>query len=184
VISPAATNTKHSSRDSAVQALVRYGSIPLVARYVLQVEVSDSVTRGSEIIIRTDRGLEFGHVLEVLPPSVVDEADISTTIVRTATDQDRKTYQKRQHQSAEDFEAWQQRIHDWKLELEVIDLERTLDDDKVILYVLNDQNAETTRLALLAAAAGLGIIHVQPVAAEGIVNGSDGGCGSGCGCGH
>ena len=73
-------------------------------------------------------------------------------------------------------------MNDWQLQLQLIDVERTLGDDHVILYVLNDQNAETTRLALLAAAAGFGIIHVQPVTADGIVNQTSGGCGSG-GCG-
>ena len=46
---------------------------------------------------------------------------------------------------------------------------------------------EPERIALLAAAAGLGIVHVQPVEADGIVHqpsGGGGGCGSGGGgCG-
>ncbi|MFN8705965.1 MAG: hypothetical protein ACK50J_04745, partial [Planctomyces sp.] len=75
-------------------------------------------------------------------------------------------------------------VREWKLELELIDLEITL-DEKTVLYVLNDRNAETTRLALLAAATGRGIVIVQPVTADGVVplgSGGGGGCGSG-GCG-
>ena len=64
------------------------------------------------------------------------------------------------------------------MQLELIDIERTL-DDRLVLYVLNDRSAETTRLALLAAAGGFGVIHVQPVSAEGVVQtGGGGGCGS------
>ena len=82
-----------------------------------------------------------------------------------------------------EFLDWQQRLADWQLQLQLTDLEWTLDQQQIILYVLNGQDAETTRLALLAAAAGLGIIHVQPVAAEGVVQATGGGgCGSG-GCG-
>ena len=88
-----------------------------------------------------------------------------------------------QQRAAAEFAEWQQRITDWQLQLQLIDLEWTLDDQKVILYVLNDQNAETTRLALLAAAAGMGIVQVQPVSAEGVIppEPKGGGCGSG-GC--
>lgn len=184
MISPAAIHVQSSSQDADVPVLVRYGNIPQVARYHMPAEVHHLVTRGLEVVVRTDRGLEIGHVLEVLPLSLVDENESSTSVERISTNDDSETNHKRQQQSDEDFEVWQQRMQDWNLQLELIDLERTLDDEKVILYVLNDQDAETTRLALLAAAAGLGIIHVQPVSADGIVDGSDGGCGSGCGCGH
>ncbi|MCA9058814.1 MAG: hypothetical protein KDA85_09950, partial [Planctomycetaceae bacterium] len=72
-------------------------------------------------------------------------------------------------------------IDAWNLQLQLIDLEWTLDRSRIVLYVLNDRGAETTRLALLAAAAGLGIIHVQSVSADGVIQQSSG-CGSG-GCG-
>ena len=87
----------------------------------------------------------------------------------------------RDQQTAEDsFTEWLVRAEKWKLQLELIDIERTL-DDRLILYVLNDRSAEATRMALLAAAGGFGVIHVQPVSAEGIVQASGGGgCGS-CG---
>jgi len=184
VISPAAIDEQTSGQSAGVQILVRYGNIPQAARYHLPPELHHSVTRGSKVIVRTDRGLEVGHVLDILPASIVEDNDNPTSIERPATDDDRKTYRKRRLQTDEEFDGWQKRLQEWNLQLELIDLERTLDNEKVVLYVLNDQDAETTRLALLAAAAGLGIIHVQPVSADGIVDGSGGGCGSGCGCGH
>ena len=83
-----------------------------------------------------------------------------------------------QHAAEVSFPLWTTRVEKWKMQLELIDIERTL-DDRLILYVLNDRSAETTRLALLAAAGGFGVIHVQPVSAEGVVQASGGGgCGS------
>ena len=67
----------------------------------------------------------------------------------------------------------------------VHDLEWTLDRQKLVLYVLGGRGPDTTRLALQAAAAGLSVIEVQPVSAEGVVPlpAAGGGCGSGgCGC--
>jgi hypothetical protein len=69
----------------------------------------------------------------------------------------------------------------------LIDLEWTLDDAKQILYVLTSRGPDATNLALHAAAEGLGVIEVQPVAAEGLIPlpSEGGGCGSGgCGCHH
>ncbi|MCY2966757.1 MAG: PSP1 C-terminal domain-containing protein [Planctomycetota bacterium] len=88
------------------------------------------------------------------------------------------------------FESWRQRMVDWKLQLDLLDLEWTLDRQKLLLYVLGGRGPETTRLALLAAAAGLAKIEVQPVGADGlqpVEKPAGGGCGSGgggCGCSH
>jgi hypothetical protein len=70
------------------------------------------------------------------------------------------------------------------LNLELVDLEWIIDPRKLVLYVLNERGPDCTKLALQAAAAGLGIIEVQPIDAQGLVQleSSGGGCGSG-GCG-
>jgi len=85
-----------------------------------------------------------------------------------------------------DFAKWQQRFGDWRLELELLDLEWTFDRSRLIVYVLGGRGAETTRLSLLAAAAGAGPIEVAPVSTEGLLapeKSSGGGCSSGgCGC--
>jgi len=107
-------------------------------------------------------------------------------VQRLSISADEDQFVENRQKADREFFDWQVRISDWGLELQLIDLEWTLDQQNLILYVLNGQNAETTRLALLAAAAGLGIIHVQPVEADGIVQQTSGGggCGSGGGgCG-
>ena len=76
------------------------------------------------------------------------------------------------------FDQWQERIKDWDLSLELIDLEWMLNHQELVLYVLNDRGPDCTKLALQAAVAGLGISEVQPVNAEGLVQAesSGGGC--------
>jgi hypothetical protein len=68
--------------------------------------------------------------------------------------------------------------------LQLVDLEWLFEPEKLVLYVLNERGPDCTKLALQAAAAGLGIIEVQPVDAQGVVRlESTGGCGTGgCGC--
>jgi cell fate regulator YaaT (PSP1 superfamily) len=172
--------------------LVRYGTVPEVARFAYQ---GDAVlARGDRAVIDSHRGLQMGTVLERLKPSTkIDPAELDSRIDRAASPTDLADHQALVRQCEEAFAAWCTRISQWKLELELIDLEWTLDRQKLILYVLCERGPDSTKLALQAAAAGLGIIEVQPVSAEGPIQiaPSGGGCGSGgggdgggCGCSH
>ncbi len=184
MISPASGSSTASEGSVGVQLLVRYGAIPQVARYTVGIVPTEQLQRGLSVVVTTDRGSELGEVLEIVPAPLAEGHDAAGTVERIASADDRALHQRRQQQAADSFDDWQRRIAEWQLELELMDVERTLDDDKQILYVINDRGAETTRLALLAAAAGLGIISVQPVGTDGIIEQAGGGCGSGCGCGH
>lgn len=143
------------------------------------------MNRNSSLIVETDRGEEIATTLEILQSHVVDPAKpVTGRVVRLADDRDLATRQQQQKKARDSFADWRQRLQDWKLQAELVDVEITF-DEQTVLYVLNDQNAETTRLALLAAAGGHGVIHVQPLSADGVVSqppAGSGGCGSG-GCG-
>lgn len=167
-------------------ALVRYGTLPQVARFSVSEQLSSQLTdddiRGRQVVVQTDRGPELGQALEYVPQSMSEGKTASGEVLRIASTEDQVTHQQHLQQATADFPDWLRRIEEWELQLQLIELEWTLDHQRLILYVLNDRDAETTRLALLAAAAGLGIIHVQPVTAEGVVQPQGGGgCGS-CGC--
>lgn len=159
--------------------LARYGRVPQVARFA---GFGEPCSRSAEIVVTTDRGQELATVLQVFPVKSHGDTEVGLTgeILRAASETDIATALAFEQKTEAGFSAWLTRAAGWKLQLELIDLEMTL-DERLILYVLNDRGAETTRLALLAAAAGFGVIHVQPVSAEGIVQASGGG---GCGtCG-
>jgi cell fate regulator YaaT (PSP1 superfamily) len=164
--------------------LVRYGAIPEVSRFV---NVSGNrLSRGAQVVVRSHRGLEGGLLLEDAADEesgAAEESDDTLQILRAVTDEDRRASEMLKSDCQQQYAQWQARIQDWKLQLELIDLEWTLDRSKLILYVLNDRGPECTRLALQAAAAGLGVVEVQSVGADGLVPAESGhGCGSG-GCG-
>jgi cell fate regulator YaaT (PSP1 superfamily) len=172
--------------------LVRYGMISEVARFAIPADFVRK--RGDRVVIRTHRGVELGTLLQdaaVQGVSSLNERDASNpepslqTVLRTATTEDEHTAAHLRNKCEEEFAAWRGRIEDWNLQLELIDLEWTLDKSKLILYVLNDRGPESTKLALQAAAAGYGVVEVQPVGPDGpIVQNGGGGCGSGhCGSG-
>jgi cell fate regulator YaaT (PSP1 superfamily) len=164
--------------------LVRYGGVPEVARFTHRSDFG--VSRGMRVVVATSRGQELGTVLETLRPSCEPGAQELTPtgdVLRAATDADLARQRTQRAEAEQEYKAWETRIAGWNLDLQLIDLEWTLDRSKLILYVLNDRGPECAKLALQAAAAGLGVIEVQPVAVEGLVprESSGGGCGS-CGC--
>jgi cell fate regulator YaaT (PSP1 superfamily) len=173
--------------------LVRYGAIPSVARFGLGPGLQ--LARGARAVVKTSRGLELGTVLEPAERrptnssgNEVDEAkndDEVWVVVRGASDRDETVFADLRRECETEFAEWRRRIAAWNLDLELIDLEWTLDRSRLILYVLNERGPDCTKLALQAAAAGLGLIEVQPVDADGLVqlNVGGGSCGSGgCGC--
>jgi len=163
--------------------LVRYGRVPQVARFGCP-RIPVLPNRGDSVVVFTERGQECGIVLHIAPRNASlpeDEPGLTGTLLRLATDADLQTATRLQSECDAAFGTWLQRAGQWQLQLQLIDLERTL-DQQLILYVLNDRGPETTRLALLAAAAGHGVVHVQPASADGIVpEKKSGGCGD-CGC--
>jgi cell fate regulator YaaT (PSP1 superfamily) len=165
-------------------ALVRYGVIPEVSRFVQTLPTPPE--RGARVIVNTRRGLELGTLLELLKPtdpSAATEAESTPSgeLVRVATSEDRAWAADLRVEAQVEFGVWQQRLRDWHLELELIDAEWTHDRQRLVLYVLGGRGSDTTKLALQAATLGLSV-EVQPVDATGLVQiASEGG---GCGCGE
>jgi cell fate regulator YaaT (PSP1 superfamily) len=177
----------HTNEMSQI-LLIRYGTVPEVARFAH--DLPEPPERRDPVVVNTHRGLELGTVLEAVrqtqPQAETEEP--AYRVLRRATPEDESRHAQLAREAQAEFAQWQQRIRDWKLELELLDLEWTLDRQKLVLYVLGGRSADTTKLALQAAAAGLAVVEVQPVNAEGLVpltSGGGGGCGSGgCGCEH
>jgi cell fate regulator YaaT (PSP1 superfamily) len=174
--------------ESSTTLLVRYGAIPEVARFANPQALP--VDRGADVVVATHRGPELGAVLEELRPSPeprIDQSPPEPTgeVLRLATDADRDSAARLRREAAGEFTGWEQRIAEWRLDLQLIDLEWTIDRSRLILYVLNDRGPDCAKLALQAAAGGWGVIDVQPVSMDGLVpretGHGGGGCGS-CGC--
>jgi cell fate regulator YaaT (PSP1 superfamily) len=166
--------------------LARYGAIPEVARF--RILPLKPLKRETQVILRTHRGIELGTLLQDVDEgfdriSAEDQSETSC-ILREATVDDLQQYARSRSDCEAQFEAWTQRIAQWKLNLQLVELEWLFEPKKLVLYVLNERGPDCTKLALQAAAAGLGIIEVQPIDGEGIIRlDNTGGCGSGhCGC--
>ncbi len=102
------------------------------------------------------------------------------------TEADREAARAARERAAREYDEWSDKIAQWGLSLELLDCERTLDGDTLVLYVAGGRGAETTRLSLNAVGCGAAYVAVQPVDHTGPVPvETSGGCGDGgCGCGE
>jgi cell fate regulator YaaT (PSP1 superfamily) len=112
------------------------------------------------------------------------DGEAAVCILREASADDLQQHALSRSDCEAQFEAWTNRIAQWKLNLQLVDLEWLIEPRKLVLYVLNERGPDCTKLALQAASQGLGIIEVQPIDAQGIIRlENTGGCGTGqCGC--
>ena len=157
-------------------ALVRFGAAGEVARFGLPEGML--VRRGDRVVVAGPRGEIPGIVLERLRRSHEPSAEEPTTtgaVLRKGGDGRTPTAT-----AASEYDLWQSRIAEWQIDVELLDVETSL-DGRTTLFVLNERGAEPTKLALRAVTENLGLIEVQPMDAEGVVAASGGGgCGS-CG---
>ena len=140
--------------------------------------------RSATLVVQSDRGEQLGVMLREIPPPLHPEEQSNTTnlIVRLATEADLALGNQRIAAANSQFEAWQERIESWSVDVELMDLEWTLDGNRLLIYVLNERGPECTKLALMAAAKGHGIVEVVPLSSDGITTPKNSGCGSGnCG---
>jgi len=155
------------------QHLVRVGALGTVGRFV----AVDAVRypRGSQVVVRTGRGLELGEVLS--PPA--DEPDLLSpdgSILRGVTVEDQLLTARLEKNRQSALEACTQRLVERQLPAVLIDVEQLFDGQTLLFYFLGEVTAELE--ALTDELAELYETHVQfRKFAEAVTEG----CGPGCG---
>ena len=97
------------------------------------------VTGGDCVIVETARGVEFGRV--VMGPKKVKEEEVVQplkSVIRIATEQDRKTEEKNREKEKEAFQICLEKIRKHELEMKLINAEYTFDNNKVLFYFTAD----------------------------------------------
>ena len=97
------------------------------------------IKQGDNVIVETARGVEFGRVVSG-PKEVKDEDVVQPlkSVIRMASDQDRKTVEKNKQKEKESFKICLEKIRKHKLEMKLIDVEYTFDGNKILFYFTAD----------------------------------------------
>ena len=91
------------------------------------------------MIVETARGVEYGKV--VLPPREVEDEKVIQPlkeVIRVATVQDKKKEENNRKKEKEAFQICLKKIKEHHLEMKLIDVEYTFDNNKILFYFTAD----------------------------------------------
>ncbi|NLK64137.1 MAG: stage 0 sporulation family protein [Tissierellia bacterium] len=97
------------------------------------------INNGDFVIVETIRGIEYGQV--VVGPKMVKEENIVQPlkkVLRIATEEDIRINQENTEKEKEAFDICLKKIEEHGLEMKLIDIEYTFDNNKVIFYFTAD----------------------------------------------
>ena len=97
------------------------------------------VKRGDHVIVETARGVEYGRVVSG-PKEVSDDSVVQPlkSVIRIATDEDKRTVEENHQKEKEAFKICQEKIRKHNLDMKLIDAEYTFDNNKVLFYFTAD----------------------------------------------
>ncbi len=105
------------------------------------------IDESANVIVETARGVEFGEV--VIPVREVKDEDIVAPlkkVMRIATEEDVKHASENSRKEKEAFATCLQKIADHNLEMKLIDVEYTFDNNKILFYFTADGRVDFREL--------------------------------------
>ena len=105
------------------------------------------VKKEDYVIVETARGIEFGHI--VVGPKEIYEDEIVAPlkkVLRAATEEDIEKHDENQSKQLEAFRICLQKIEQHKLDMKLIDVEYTFDNNKVIFYFTSEGRVDFREL--------------------------------------
>jgi cell fate regulator YaaT (PSP1 superfamily) len=134
------------SPPTATRFIVRHGSM----RFLGDFDTADAVDprRGDEVVVRTERGLELGHVLCTTNPRALELLSEPTKgrIVRLLTDADRAERDRIREAERREFDTCLRFIGQRRLQMELVDVEHLFGGERLIFYFLAEKRVDFREL--------------------------------------
>jgi len=131
--------------------------------------------RGSEVILRTQRGLELGTILAA-PHAVDENAPPEGQILRGMTVEDQLLQARLEKNRDEAFQACTELLRERQIDATLLDVEQLFDGQSLFFYFLGDVSPEVTALT-----AELAEAYETQVQMHKFAETLTAGCGPGCG---
>lgn len=106
-----------------------------------------NIKAGGNVIVETARGIEFGEV--VISAREVEDHEIVAPlkkVMRIASEEDKKHADENARKEKEAFEVCLRKIRDHNLEMKLIDVEYTFDNNKILFYFTADGRVDFREL--------------------------------------
>lgn len=121
--------------------LVRFGVMGQVQPF--RGDAGNVFRRGSEVVLRTVRGLEWGTVLTAPAPLPAESAG---TILRSVAPQDRLLIERIERNKQDAIEACERRLQEDAIDATLVDLELLFDGQTLVFYFVGEINAQIERI--------------------------------------
>lgn len=105
------------------------------------------LVEGDGVIVETARGIEFGKV--VIPPQDVEGKKVVQPlkpVIRKATENDLKQVEKSRQSTQDALKIAREKIEKHKLDMKLVDVEYTFDNNKVIFYFISEGRVDFREL--------------------------------------
>ena len=101
----------------------------------------------SNVIVETARGIEMGQVV-IAEREVAEEEIIAPLkkVIRVATDEDKKHMEENRQKEKEAFKICLRKIEEHNLEMKLVDVEYTFDNNKILFYFTADGRVDFREL--------------------------------------
>ncbi|MEQ9406778.1 MAG: regulatory iron-sulfur-containing complex subunit RicT [Fuerstiella sp.] len=145
-------NPASSSNADPPKYVVRYGSMRHLGEFSSKRQ--HSLRRGDDVIVRSDRGVEFGLVLCEATASTASYlgANVRTgRILRIASDEDRRSLEEVAAREKVYFSDGQKMIAEHRLQMQLVDVEQVFGGERIVFYYLSEKRVDFRELVKLMA---------------------------------
>ena len=124
--------------------VVRCGSMRILG----VMKAREGYRYGDEVVVRSDRGTEIGTVLCEATPVALGHMKEPThgRILRRLSDDDQSQWTHLKTKTAEDIAICQKCVDALKLEMDLVDVERILGGERLVVYYLAEQRVDFRQL--------------------------------------
>ncbi len=136
----------HESADPQ-KFVVRYGSMRHLGEF--SAKRQHAIHRGDDVIVRSDRGVEFGIVLcdaNEKTNSYLGDNVRTGRILRLASDEDRRSLEEVAVREKTFFNDSQNMINERKLQMQLVDVEQVFGGERIIFYYLAEKRVDFREL--------------------------------------
>jgi cell fate regulator YaaT (PSP1 superfamily) len=127
--------------------VVRYGLTRFVAEF--SPRGSEVYARGTEVVLRSSRGTEWGEVLSPATPRTrefLGAREPEGRILRSVTRSDREALERTREAERDAFKGGQEIIRDSKLVMQLIDVESLFGGERLVFYYISEQRVDFREL--------------------------------------
>src|SRR4051812_8953754 len=125
----------------AAQLIVRHGAMRFLGEFDPE---AGTYRRGDDVVVRTDPGLELGHVVCEASPKALAYLEEPTKgrVLRTLTDKDREEQARIRQLELAELDSCVRYVQQRKLQMEPIDVEHLFGGERIVFYFLAEKRVD------------------------------------------